>query len=194
MSAGNVSSRGLRASRLRLVAWASAVIMLLIPALAMQFTQEVNWQAADFIVFGALLFGAGIAYELAVRMTANAAYRVGAGIALAAGFLLAWLSLGVGLIGADGDPANLMFFGVLAVGVIGALVARFRPAGVARALFATALAQGLVAAVALAAKLGQPWSGPLAILLFNGFFVAMFVAAALLFLKAEREEAAPGRG
>ncbi|SDK61413.1 hypothetical protein SAMN05216212_2727 [Microbulbifer yueqingensis] len=191
MMAGNTrNSSGYRASRLRLVAWAGAVTMLLLPAIAMQFTEEVNWQVADFVVFGALLFGAGIAYELAVRMTPNASYRVAAGLALAAGFLLAWLSLGVGVIGRDGDPANLMFFGVLGVGIVGALMARFRPAGMAWALFATALAQGLAAGIALMAKLGQPWSGPFEILLLNGFFVAMFSVAALLFLQAERQGSA----
>ena len=94
-------------------------------------------------------------------MTGNAAYRSAIGVALAAAFILVWLSLGVGIIGADGDSANLMYFGVLAVGIIGSLIARFRPRGMARALFATALAQALVAGIALIAGLGYPWSGPL---------------------------------
>ena len=67
-------------------------------------------------------------------------YRSAIGVALAAACILVWLSLGVGIIGKDGDPANLMYFGVLAVGIIGAIVARFRPQGMARALFAMALA------------------------------------------------------
>src|SRR5688572_18939589 len=50
------------------------------------------------------------------------AYRSAIGLALAAACMLVWLSLGVGIIGADGDPANLMYFGVLAVGIIGALI------------------------------------------------------------------------
>jgi hypothetical protein len=47
-------------------------------------------------------------------------YRSAIGVALAAAFILVWLSLGVGIIGKDGDPANLMYFGVLAVGIVGA--------------------------------------------------------------------------
>lgn len=116
--------------------------------------------------------------------TDNTAYRFGVGVALAAAFILVWLSLGVGIIGKDGDPANLMYFGVLAVGIVGALVARFRPRGLARALVATALAQALVAAIALIARLGDPWSGPLEILLLNGFFVALFIGSAWLFRRA----------
>lgn len=110
-------------------------------------------------------------------------------MALVAAGLLVWLSLGVGIIGRDGDPANLMYFGVLAVGLIGALVARLRPGGMARASFAMALAQAAVGAIALVAGLGLPYSGPAEIVLLNGFFVAMFAAAGGLFRRAARAQA-----
>ena len=127
-------------------------------------------------------------------MLARNAYRAAVGVALAAAFVLVWLSLGVGIIGADGDPANTMYFGVLAVGIVGAIVARFRPHGMARALFATALAQALVAVIALIAGLGLPWSPPLEILALNGFFVALFVGSALLFRYSGREQPPAGAG
>jgi hypothetical protein len=92
--------------------------------------------------------------------TSKTAYRAAVGVALAAAFILVWLSLGIGVIGADGDRANLMYLGVLAVGIVGALVARFRPQGMARALVATALAQALVAVIALILRLRAPWSPP----------------------------------
>lgn len=110
--------------------------------------------------------------------------RFGVGVALAAAFLLAWVSLGVGLIGADGDPANVMYFGVIAVGIVGALIARFEPRGMAVALFATAAAQALVAAIALFGGLGRPWSGPLEIVLSNAFFVGLFTGSGCLFRRA----------
>ena len=119
-------------------------------------------------------------------------YKVAVSVALAAALILVWLSLGVGIIGRDGDPANLMYFGVLAVGIIGALIARFRPRGMARALFATAFAQTSVAAIALVAGLGYPWSGPLELSALNGFFVALFVGSAWLFRRAARGR--PERG
>ena len=111
-------------------------------------------------------------------------YRSAVAIALAGSLMLVWLSLGVGIIGADGDPANIMYFGVIAVGIVGAIVARLRPQGMARALFAMALAQALVAAIALIARLGLPWSGPAEVVLLNAFFIAVFGAAALLFRRA----------
>jgi hypothetical protein len=61
-----------------------------------------------------------------------------------------------------------MYFGVLAVGSIGAIIARLQPRGMARALFVTALTQALIAAIALIAGLGLPWSGPAEILVLNG--------------------------
>jgi len=183
--AGNTENGGGRhGSRWRIVVWAAAALILLLPLLAMQVTDEVGWSLADFVFAGALLVGAGLTYELIARTMTNTAYRAAVGVALAAALILVWLSLGVGIIGRDGDPANLMYFGVLAVGIIGALIARFRPRGMARALFVTALAQTAVAVIALIAGLGYPWSGPLELSLLNGFFVALFVGSAWLFRRA----------
>lgn len=116
--------------------------------------------------------------------THNTTYRMAIGVALAAAFILIWLSLGVGIIGRDGDPANLMYFGVLAVGITGAFMARFRPRGMARALSATAIAQASVTAIAISAGLGYPWSGPLELSILNGTFIALFAGSAWLFRRA----------
>lgn len=117
-------------------------------------------------------------------MTDKTAYRSALGVAVAAALMLVWLSLGVGIIGSDGDPANLMYFGVVAVGLLSALLARFQSRGMVRALLAMALAQTLVLVIALIGRLGYPWSGPLELLGLNGFFIAMFVASAWLFRRA----------
>jgi len=124
--------------------------------------------------------------------TEKSAYRLAAGVAVVTSLILIWLSLGVGIIGRDGDPANMMYFGVLVVGIIGALVARFRPLGMARALLFMAVAQTSVALIALVAGLGEPWSGPLELTALNGFFVAMFLGSAWLFRRAARGRT--GRG
>ena len=119
-------------------------------------------------------------------VTSHTMFRLACGLAIGAALLLVWLSLGVGIIGSDGDPANRMYFGVLAVGIVGTLISRFRPQGMARALLATALAQAAVAAIALAAGLGRPWSGPLELVLLNGFFVVLFAGSAWMAHKASR--------
>jgi hypothetical protein len=113
-------------------------------------------------------------------------YRSAMAVAFGTACLLVWLSLGVGIIGKDGDPANLMYFGVLVVGLVGAVLARFRARGTARALYATAFAQALVAAIAVLGGLGRPWSGPAELLILNAFFVAAFAGSAWLFERAAR--------
>ena len=100
-------------------------LLLLVPLVAMQFTDEVRWNLADFVVAGALLFGAGATYQLLAARTDNLAYRAAVGVAVGATLMLVWANLAVGLIGSEDNPANLMYLGVLAVGIIGALVARF---------------------------------------------------------------------
>ena len=170
--------------RWRIAAWGIAGLILLAPLVAMQFTEEVNWTAGDFVFAAALLFGTLGTYELAVRKSGNAAYRWGVGCALAAVFLLVWINGAVGIIGDEGNAANLMYGGVIAVGLAGAFAARFKPAGMARALAATAAAQALVAAIALAYGLGEATE----VALINGFFVALFGVSAALFSKASREQ------
>ena len=192
MTGNTENGGGRRGSRWRIAAWAAAALILLLPLFAMEFTEQVVWDVADFAIFGALLVGVGVTLEIAVRKTRNTAYRSAAGVALAAAFILVWVNGAVGVIGTERDDANLMYGGVLAVGIIGAIIARFQPHGMARALFATALAQALVAVIALIAGLGSPWSGPLEIVALNGFFVALFVGSALLFQKAARGR--PERG
>ena len=178
---------GRRGRSWRIAPWAVAMLLLLLPLVAMQFTDEMVWDETDFIVMGALLFGACGAFELAARTTGNNAYRAAVGVAVVAAFLLIWINLAVGIIGSEDNPANLMYGGVLAVGIIGAAIARFRPRGMARALFATALAQALAAVIALMfgwGSTGENW--PQVIVFLNGFFAALWLGSAGLFQKAAR--------
>jgi hypothetical protein len=170
----------------RIARWSLAALILLLPLLAMQFTTEVAWDFADFMIFGALLAGAGGAYELAMRVSGHRAYRVAIAVALAAAFILIWVNLAVGIIGDEGNPANLMYVGVLAVGIIGASITRGQPRGMARTLSAMAFAQALVPAIALLFLKIAPNSEPagLIILVSNVGFIILFVGSALLFRRA----------
>ena len=179
----------------RLIVWAVVVaLILLIPLVLTLLGSGVDgegwhWTLFDFVFMGTLLFGSGLAYELVARKMNSVVYRAAVGVALAAAFLLVWINAAVGIIG-DGDLDNLtnvMYFGVLAVGFIGAVIVRFQPHGMARALFATALAQALVPVIALI--IGQPDFAPgvLGVFVLNSFFVMLFVGSALLFRRAARE-------
>ena len=196
------------------VALATAFILML-PFLAMQLhlgvsdpggaTEGVAWTPFDFAFAGVLLFGTGLAYELVAKKMSNVAYRAAVGIALASALFLVVVNGAVGIIGSEDNPANLMYAGVLAVGIIGAFIARLKPHGMARALFAMALAQALVAVIALIAvemdpsvwgeetRMQQP-SPVFQILGVNAMFIALFLGSAGLFRTAARGQTPAGAG
>jgi hypothetical protein len=168
---------------LRIPMWTLFAVMLLTPLVAMRFTREVNWTASDFAVFGAMLATVGLAYELVARASGSTAYRAGLGLALGTAFLVVFANLAVGIIRDEGDPANLLFFGVLAIGFVGAAVARFQARGMAVAVLVMAGAQAAVSLTAL--LLGWDTKGPLIAL----GFAALWVASAGLFAVAARQPA-----
>jgi len=90
-----------------------------------------------------------------------------------------WVNLAVGMLGAEGDTPNLMFAAVLLLAIVGALAARLRPPGMARAMTMTGNAQLL--AVALAAALGDYRGNELVL---SGCFALPWFASALLFRHA----------
>lgn len=164
-------------------------VILLIPLVAMQFSGEVAWSLADFIIAGTLLFGAGLSYLLITRKSGNIAYQVAVGVTLATALFLLWTNLAVGLVGSEDNPFNLVYFGVLGVGIIGSFLARFQSQAMERTLFATAAAQALVAFIALI--LGEhhsPVSSVTEIVMVNGFFVFLWIVSGMLFRHAAREQ------
>ena len=165
------------------------VFILLLPLLA-----QWAWDLADFVFAGALIFGTGLTYQLVAGKGGTMAYRFAVGVALAAAFILVWMNLAVGLIGSEDNPANLMYGGVLAIGFLGAIIAELRPQGMARVLFAMALAQAVVPVIALIIWKPQVTSGVLRVLGVNAFFVVLFVGSALLFRSAARERTPAGAG
>lgn len=76
-----------------------SAILLLIPLIAMQFTDEVNWTIFDFIVAGILLIGTGLMIELVLRKVKKTKYRVILVIAILIALLLIWAELAVGIFG-----------------------------------------------------------------------------------------------
>lgn len=77
----------------------SAVFLLLIPLVAMQFTSEVAWSPFDFIVMGILLLGTGLTIEFVLRKVKKAEHRVILCLAILATLLLVWAELAVGIFG-----------------------------------------------------------------------------------------------
>lgn len=82
-----------------IIIFLTSAMLLLIPLIAMQFTDEVNWTMSDFIVAAALLFGTGLLGELVIRMVSTVKYRIASCVAILMGLLLIWAELAVGIFG-----------------------------------------------------------------------------------------------
>jgi len=73
--------------------------LLLIPLIAMQFTDEVNWTIIDFVIAGGLLFGAGVISEIVLRKINSLNHKVGLLSAILIIVILIWIELAVGIFG-----------------------------------------------------------------------------------------------
>ncbi len=178
--AANLDS-GRPRNRLRPFVWGAAACLLLLPALAMwRGAPGVDWSAGDFLAMGALLAAACGLYELGAWASGNIVYRAGFGLAVLTGFLTVWVNLAVGMLGDAGNPANGMFVGVLLVAAAGARFAGLKSRGMARAMVATALAQLVVAVMAVAMEFEARDAA------LTACFALPWLAAAWLFRKATK--------
>jgi hypothetical protein len=190
------NSGGRRGSRWRIGAWAvGALILLLIPLIGMQVSEGWDWGFFDFVFAFVVIFGAGLTFELISQKADTLAYKAAVGVAVVAGLLLVWISTAVGIIG-DDEAINLLYLGVLVVGLIGAFIGRFEPQGMARASFAMAIAQLLVPVIALMIPnfrglLMEP-PGVFGVIALNLIFAMLFAGAGLLFRKAADEQSPAG--
>lgn len=74
-------------------------LLLTLPLIAMQFTEEVNWTSSDFVVAAGLLLSIGLGIDIVLRKVKSTRYRLllCAGV-LFIGFLM-WAELAIGLFG-----------------------------------------------------------------------------------------------
>lgn len=175
----------------RLIGWGTALSLLLLPLVAMQFTQEVNWTVGDFI-FAAMMFAiVGGIIELAVWRSPKWSYRTAVGLAVASGFLHVWLTGAVGIIGNESNPGNLLYLAVVAVAIFGSILALGRPAGMAWAMLVTAICE-IAAPVIAYAYVADPRSSVLQpeVFAIGLVFTGMWVVASALFRSAANEAAA----
>ena len=161
---------------LRIAGWGFVVLLLLLPAVAMRFTSEVDWDETDFIVMGFIFGSLGLALEFMVTRSESIAYRIASGIAILAAFLLVWANLAVGMIGSEANSYNLLFGGVLVIALAGSIVARFRPMGMALATTAAGVAQIAIATGGIASDPRGAF--------FSAVLGGLWLLAALLFRKS----------
>ena len=139
-----------------------------------------NWGLEDFVAAGLLLVGVAGCFLLARRWWSQPAYLAGLAIAVGAGLVTIWVSLAVGIIGAEGNPANLIYAAVILVAAGGAALARLEAAGMSRAMLAAGGVQAAACGVALALTAGQG-AGFATIAAFNILLLLAFLVSAGLF-------------
>jgi hypothetical protein len=82
---------------LRLLGWGAVALTLLAPAVAMRFTDEVNWTPSDFGLAAILLISGGAMIELVAWRARTAALRIGLALLVLAVVALVWAEGAVGI-------------------------------------------------------------------------------------------------
>ena len=77
----------------------TVAVLLCIPLVAMQFTNEVNWTFSDFAIAGGLLLGTGLLIETVARNIKDKKIRIGITVAILIVLALVWAELAVGIFG-----------------------------------------------------------------------------------------------
>lgn len=158
------------------------VAILIIPLIAMEFTNEVVWTLSDFIFAGTLIFGTELTYKIVTKESEKITYRAAVGTALVTGFILIWANGAVGITGTEANTINLAYYGVIFIGLLGTILSRLQAKGMAFTMFITAIAQAIVATIVLIGGFYQsPPSTVVEILGLNGLFIFLWIGSALMF-------------
>jgi hypothetical protein len=156
-----------------------ALAVWMIPAVAAQFTPDWHWGVGGFAMAYLVFFTAGMAFAVIARRMGAWTYKAGVGLAVFAGLGLAWSNM-VHVAGTE-NPANLWYYSVLVVGLIGAAVARLRAWGLAWTLFAMSAVMAFISVV-LPSGAEPEMARRMAV--GHGVFVVLFAVSGLLFRRA----------
>lgn len=156
-----------------------ALAVWMVPVVAAQFVEDWHWGVGGFAFVYLLFFLTGMVIALVARQMGVWSYKAGVGLAVAAGFVLAWSTW---VQAADlENPANFWYDIVLVVGVLGAGFSRLKAPGLAWTLFAMAAVLALISAI-LPSDAPPDMARRMAI--GHGVHVALFTVAGLLFRHA----------
>jgi hypothetical protein len=117
------------------------------------------------------------------RASGSRAYRAGVAVALVTSFLIVWTTI------VRDDGTGIGYFMVIMAAGVGGFSAWFRPAGMARSMLGVAIMQALLGAlIATAPSTASLPGGSFKVLLFSGFFTALWLISAIFFRAAAQED------
>jgi len=86
---------------LRIPKFLYPLLLLMIPLLAMQFTDDVNWSIFDFVVMGFLLLFFSLGIDITMKKVKNQNVKILYVVLTILIFLLIWAELAVGIFGSQ---------------------------------------------------------------------------------------------
>ena len=156
-----------------------ALAMLMVPLVASRVVEGWNWSAGSFVFVYVLFFAVGMTYALIARKMGVWSYKAGVGVALVTGFAFGWSNMVQ--VADSGHPENLVYYSVLVVGIVGALLARLQARGLAYTLFSMAATLALIVVVLPS---GAPPDLARNMAIGHGAYVVLLTASGLLFRRA----------
>lgn len=143
-----------------------------------------NWTVGDFAVAWVIFALTFFFYRLlTTRPMAGLSYKIGAGLAVLAGFLITWITFAVQIIG-DENPGNRLYLLAILGGFIGVACSRFRAAALAKLAFGLAAVLIAIPAVSVLLWPADFNPGYPLIQLLSAGFAALFAASGLFFRHA----------
>ena len=173
-------TQGSTKSRGPLIIPSLGALLILSPLVAQVVYDEFLWSAMDFVVW-TLLVGSAVFLLMLGARSHKKIGRLAVGVSVMTGFLTIWANLAVGIIGREDNPMNLLYFGFLAVGIVGAVISWGRSKGLVITL-------GFMSALHFALALWLYHLSATSAALTTGVLGALWCLAAFLFLRASQRD------
>ncbi len=156
-----------------------ALAALMVPLVASRLVPGWNWNPGAFVFVFVLFFALGMAYSVVANRMSAWSYKAAVGVSLFTAFVLGWSNM-VHVTGTE-NPTNFIYYTVLAVGVVGAAVARLQARGLALTLF---LMASTLALISILLPTGAPPDLARNMHIGHTVQVLLFAASGLLFRHA----------
>jgi hypothetical protein len=160
-----------------------ALVLLMLPIAGSILIEDWHWNLSGFVLAYVLFFLTGLTYQVVTRTHPNGLLKIGVALALLTSFALGWTNM-VHVSESD-NPANLWYFSVLLVGIVGAAIMRFEGRRLSPVVF---LMAAVLAVLAFAVPSGVPLNLSQDMMIGRAVFVLLFLVAGFLIKKASAND------